>query len=404
MAWPALKELRLRAPARHHKWCSSLKAWNKLSKLGLAPSKTHAFRCFQMIQAPNTTNVLKPFRLSFWIFLALFPHQYEKENLCLKGTQSCQPKLDRTRNQKSLVNTQVVSICWISSASWWQNKQCSGWGRFLLAKRSAVQHLFLTANHRKILHFAGAHVFQILWQGSNVVAPLKKAKYADLAVYCPEASNLQMWMSSSWVSTKSDRISASWNNSYSPIKDKPPCMSCTHLWSTKASATRRMLRARVGTAANTVGARSLIELPWIHLSVQNLVVDPLPIVVCKAIWKSAATLACIGISRDSQGLLVSVFLSQSHLTCNAQPMISRFRIPKPPNSSGLCTFSQATRQQPPCTSRLPFQRKALWILYWQSWDHKSYPSCSTRHVHQISLPNRQLVTDPFHPRQKVRFP
>ena len=283
MAWPALKELRLQAPARHHKWCSSLKAWNKLSKLGLAPSKVHAFRCFQMIQAPSTTNVLKPFRLSFWIFLALFLHQSEKENSCLEGTQSCQPKLDRMRNQKSLVNTQVVSICWISSASWSQNKQRSGWGRFLLAKRSAVQHLFLTANHRKILHFAGAHVFQILRQGSNVVAPLKKAKYADLAVYCPEASNLQMWVSSSWVSTKSDRMSVSWNNSYSPIKDKPPCMSCAHLWSTKASATRCMLRARVGTAANTVGARSLIELPLIHLSIQNLVVDPLPIVVCKAI-------------------------------------------------------------------------------------------------------------------------
>jgi len=125
-------------------------------------------------------------------------------------------------------------------------------------------------------------------------------------------------VSSSWLSTKSDRMSVSWNNSYSPIKDKPPCMSCAHMWSTKASATRRMLRARVGTAANTVGARSLIELPWIHLSVQNFVVDPLPIVVCKAIWKSTATLACIGISRDSQGLLVSVFLSQNHLTCKAQ--------------------------------------------------------------------------------------
>ena len=122
MAWPALKELRLRAPARHQKWCSSLKAWNKLSKLGLPPSKTHAFRCFQMIQAPNMTKVLNPFRLSFWIFLTLFLHHSEKESSCLEGTQSCKPKLDRTRNQKSLVNTQVVSICWISSASWSQNK------------------------------------------------------------------------------------------------------------------------------------------------------------------------------------------------------------------------------------------------------------------------------------------
>ena len=117
MDWAALKELRLRAPARHHKWYSSLKAWNKLSKLGLAPSKTHAFRCFQMIQAPNITNVLKPFRLSFWIFLTLFLHHSEKENSCLEGTQSCKPKLDRTRNQKSLVNTQVVSIFWIHK--WW---------------------------------------------------------------------------------------------------------------------------------------------------------------------------------------------------------------------------------------------------------------------------------------------
>jgi len=159
MAWPALKELRLRAPARHHKWCSSLKAWSEMSKLGLAPSKTHAFRCFQMIQAPNMTKELNPFRLPFWIFLTLFLHQSEKESSCLEGTQSCKPKLDRMRNQKSLVNTQVVRICWMSSASWSQSRQRSGWGRFLLAKWSAVQHLFLTANHKKNLHFAGAHVF-----------------------------------------------------------------------------------------------------------------------------------------------------------------------------------------------------------------------------------------------------
>ena len=99
-------------------------------------------------------------------------------------------------------------------------------------------------------------------------------------------------------------------------------------------------------------------------------------------------------SRDSQGLLVSVFLSQSHLTCNAQPMISRFRIPKPANSSGLCTFSQATRQQPPCTSRLPFQRKALRILLIALMNHLGTFNAIRTCIGRAEITNRTQVARP----------
>jgi hypothetical protein len=80
--------------------------------------------------------------------------------------------------------THEINRCSIVSSAWSHNGQRSGWGRPLLARRSAVQHLLCATNHMKNLHLPGAQLFQILSQGPNCTAPIKNPSYADLvAIY-----------------------------------------------------------------------------------------------------------------------------------------------------------------------------------------------------------------------------
>jgi hypothetical protein len=56
------------------------------------------------------------------------------------------------------------------------------------------------------------------------------------------------------------------------------------------------------------------------------------------------------------------FFSQSQRNLRAQLIICRFKIPNPPNSFGLVTLFQATKQCPPIASFLPLHRNFLLIL------------------------------------------
>jgi hypothetical protein len=91
------------------------------------------------------------------------------------GTRLCRPNLENKRNQISLVKMQVVRQCWIVSIDWSQSGQELGWDIPLFASLSAVQQRFLTANQMKDLPFRGAWVFQMRFQGPNLIAPLKNA-------------------------------------------------------------------------------------------------------------------------------------------------------------------------------------------------------------------------------------
>jgi len=55
--------------------------------------------------------------------------------------------------------------------------------------------------------------------------------------------------------------------------------------------------------------------------------------------------------------LLKFFCHHNHFICRAQPIVSKFWIPKPPSSKGICTFSHPTKQQPPLASLRPRQRK-----------------------------------------------
>ena len=61
-------------------------------------------------------------------------------------------------------------------------------------------------------------------------------------------------------------------------------------------------------------------------------------------------------------LASSVFCNQSQRILRAQLIFCRCEMPNPPNSFGLVTLLQATKQCPPITSFLPLHRKLLLIL------------------------------------------
>jgi hypothetical protein len=102
-------------------------------------------------------------------------HHSAKDLSLLLGMAACRPKGDKILNHNSRANTHEVRRCWIVSSSWSQSGQWLGWGRPLLASRSAVQHLFWMASQRKTLHLDDAHDFHNLRHGSKVIDPLKKA-------------------------------------------------------------------------------------------------------------------------------------------------------------------------------------------------------------------------------------
>ena len=157
------------APAAFQRCSSSEKDCRASWRLGADPSKTQAFRCFQRIQAPRITSELNPFLHCLDIFLQDFFHQSIKEVVLRLGTSATRFKDCRIANQNCLANTKAGRMCWTVSCSWSQRRQWSGWGSPLFCNRSAVQQRSRMANHRKVLHFPGAHDFHSRFHGSKVV-------------------------------------------------------------------------------------------------------------------------------------------------------------------------------------------------------------------------------------------
>jgi hypothetical protein len=87
--------------------------------------------------------------------------------------------------------------------------------------------------------------------------------------------------------------------------------------------------------------------PLSHLSDQNKVFFPSPTYVTTAIEKKALADWWTWMEKNVQGLSGSVFCNQSHLILNAQPSCCMLEMPSPPNSGGLVTLGQATKQCPP---------------------------------------------------------
>jgi len=159
----------------------------------------------------------------------------------------------------------------IVSSAWSQRGQVVGWGRFLLARRSAVQHLLWAAVHIKNLHFPGAQLFQILSHGLHSMDPMKSASYADFVVYWPDAENCQMCLSSTsgcnWID---ERSSHSWRYSTKTCSVNAPFISEIQLPSVSAACTVFFL-ALTATALNRCGRDCSKLWPSSHLSVQNIV-------------------------------------------------------------------------------------------------------------------------------------
>jgi len=132
---------------------------------------------------------------------------------------------------------------------------------------------------------------------------------------------------------------------------RAPLMSKIQVRLARACCTVHNFLFLYGITAKSRGARSLMQCPWSHLSVQNKVFLPLPTSEIIAIEQSFWTWTGTYIDSADQGRCGSFFCNQSHLARNAQPRFLRLEMPKPPSSVGEQAVSHATRQCPhvlPC--------------------------------------------------------
>jgi len=169
----------------HHKLLSLATDWSSTSVLGVAPSKTQAFRCFHNSQATKMIRLLRPLRYPLGTPLMVPHHQPEKRILDPWGAKDRRSSFWKIMVQICRANTHEMRVCWIFSSAWSQSGHAGGWGSPRLARRSAVQHQLLMDNQTKNLHHKGAQLLQICFQGANLMLPRKKALYADLLLYVP---------------------------------------------------------------------------------------------------------------------------------------------------------------------------------------------------------------------------
>jgi len=260
-----------------------------VAKLGVPPSKTQLLRWIHSDQAPRIMMELSPF-LTWPVTLSLeLAHQSSKHESFGWGARTSKPKSCRMLNQNCLDKTQEIIRWSIVSSAWSQRGQVAGWGRPLLARRSAVQHLLWATVHMKNLHFPGAPLLQILSQGLNPVAPMKSASYADFVEYWPEAENCQMCTSStSGCSWKFERSSHSCKYSVKTCRVSAPFISVIQLLSESAAWTVLFLDLGA-TELNKCGNACARLWPSSHLSVQKEVFLPFPTSVTMAIERNALT-------------------------------------------------------------------------------------------------------------------
>lgn len=113
----------------HHPHSEGLPIW------GAEPSKTHRLWCFQTALATHQ------FR-SLWTALRVVLHQLENLWEVLKGAAAARPILWKLRPRPAKWR-QEVKTCWIVSSAWSYKGQEDGWGKPVLERWSAVQHLLL---------------------------------------------------------------------------------------------------------------------------------------------------------------------------------------------------------------------------------------------------------------------
>lgn len=132
---------------------------------------------------------LSSFHSSLGTWMRAWPHELVNQPVGGCGTIAIRPYLWRIWNQTCLGKTHDTRMCWIDSSTWSHKGQAAGCGNPLLSRRSAVQHL-LMASQINSLQCLGSQVPRIL-QGVNLIAPIKKASYADLHEYNPDRVNRQ---------------------------------------------------------------------------------------------------------------------------------------------------------------------------------------------------------------------
>uniref|UniRef100_A0A0A9RBB0 Uncharacterized protein n=1 Tax=Arundo donax TaxID=35708 RepID=A0A0A9RBB0_ARUDO len=85
--------------------------------LGIAPSKTHRLRCFQIVQAPDTIRELSPFRINPVVAAFALSHQASKDDSPGCGARQRRPTCRKMWNQICLENTQETRRWSILSSS-----------------------------------------------------------------------------------------------------------------------------------------------------------------------------------------------------------------------------------------------------------------------------------------------
>jgi hypothetical protein len=95
---------------KNHSCILSLKPSSKVERQGRAPSKIHLFLCFQRLQAPRMTTLLKPFLLLLGILAEAFLHHSAKQESLLLGAKIERPIGVNILYQNCLVKTQFDRI------------------------------------------------------------------------------------------------------------------------------------------------------------------------------------------------------------------------------------------------------------------------------------------------------
>jgi len=148
--------------------------------------RTHAFLCFQIIQATKIIRGFTPLLCSFSTLFIVLRHQLAKlPSFCL-GTEPARPIGANNLNQNSLVTTHVVRRCCIDSSSWSQRGHLSGWESPLLASLSAVQHYCVSLTRENFCILSGPKASTT---GFKVQRSLNHRNKQTWKKKTPEASN-----------------------------------------------------------------------------------------------------------------------------------------------------------------------------------------------------------------------
>ena len=167
----------LNLPATDHNLPSDLTLPISTPMEGDAPSKTIAFLCFHSSQSTSRKIVWRSFQLL--LSIPFFSRSHRARESCAVSVHSSWPEASHTTAHTDLANTHVSRTWLMVSSSWSQKGHESRCGNPFLARRSKVQHVFLSASQGKNLHVDGALDFQVSWAIGSTVRPQNFAAYAD---------------------------------------------------------------------------------------------------------------------------------------------------------------------------------------------------------------------------------